>query len=99
MRQDQNTTAGSYRLFSRATAQAIQQFAGCEGSPVTVITGATVHPVSRAPIENGVVLIENGIIKAGAKLVNAISNSVVSSKTRSSSGAANSAAPPTHKAS
>ncbi|MEO5509712.1 MAG: amidohydrolase family protein, partial [Longimicrobiales bacterium] len=33
-------------------------------APVTVITGATVHPVSRAPIENGVVLIENGVIKA-----------------------------------
>ena len=33
-------------------------------SPVTAITGATVHPVSRAPIANGVVLIENGVIKA-----------------------------------
>jgi imidazolonepropionase-like amidohydrolase len=33
-------------------------------SPVTVITGATVHPVSSDPIENGVVVIENGLIKA-----------------------------------
>jgi imidazolonepropionase-like amidohydrolase len=33
-------------------------------SPVVAITGATVHPVSRAPIANGVVIIENGRIAA-----------------------------------
>jgi imidazolonepropionase-like amidohydrolase len=33
-------------------------------SAVVAITGATVHPVSRAPIENGVVLIRDGVIAA-----------------------------------
>ncbi|HSJ26205.1 MAG TPA: amidohydrolase family protein, partial [Longimicrobiales bacterium] len=33
-------------------------------SPVVAITGGTVHPVSRAPIANGVVIMENGVITA-----------------------------------
>jgi imidazolonepropionase-like amidohydrolase len=33
-------------------------------SPVVAITGATVHPVSRAPISDGVVLIRDGLIAA-----------------------------------
>jgi imidazolonepropionase-like amidohydrolase len=33
-------------------------------SPVVAITGATVHPVSRAPIAEGVVLIRDGVIAA-----------------------------------
>jgi imidazolonepropionase-like amidohydrolase len=33
-------------------------------SPVVAITGATVHPVSRAPIPDGVVLIRDGVIAA-----------------------------------
>jgi imidazolonepropionase-like amidohydrolase len=33
-------------------------------SAVVAITGATVHPVSRAPISNGVVLIRDGVIAA-----------------------------------
>jgi imidazolonepropionase-like amidohydrolase len=35
-----------------------------DASAVIAITGATVHPVSRAPITNGVVIIENGRIAA-----------------------------------
>ncbi len=33
-------------------------------APLTAIVGGTVHPVSRAPIENGVVVLENGRIRA-----------------------------------
>jgi imidazolonepropionase-like amidohydrolase len=33
-------------------------------SPVVAITGATVHPVSRGPIPNGVVLMRDGVIAA-----------------------------------
>jgi imidazolonepropionase-like amidohydrolase len=35
-----------------------------DASPVVAIIGATVHPVSRAPIQNGVVLIRDGTIAA-----------------------------------
>jgi hypothetical protein len=35
-----------------------------DATPIIAIVGATVHPVSRAPIENGVVVIRDGVIAA-----------------------------------
>ncbi|NIN11546.1 MAG: amidohydrolase family protein [Gemmatimonadales bacterium] len=56
------TTTGSADLFSRAT-DAMADATAVQVS-VTALVGATVHPVSRPPISNGIVLIEGGRIAA-----------------------------------